>query len=245
METSMELLISLQDLDNRIRLIQKKKEEKPANIKRLQEESDRRQKQLEETLNQLEVFKRERRETEREIEHIESQIQKSKIKLNNVKSNKEYKAALKELSELEKEKSILEDKILEIMEQLEALEEQCAVSKSERKELEEKFERERDEILREIEALDESLGILENERTRFCVAIDQVLLKRYDTLMQRKGGLAISPVTKGVCQTCHMGIPPQKFNELIRGNVLMTCPNCSRIIYWAEDERFKEAAEKN
>jgi predicted nucleic acid-binding Zn-ribbon protein len=146
---------------------------------------------------------------------------------------------LKELSELEKDKSLSEDKILDIMEQLEILEENCAASKAEKEALEASFERQRDEILKEIKVLDKSLESLENERTQFCQMIDQDLLKRYDTLRQRKGGLAISPVIKGVCQSCHMGIPPQKFNELIRGNALMACPNCNRIIYWGDDARFQ------
>jgi len=58
-------------------------------------------------------------------------------------------------------------------------------------------------------------------------------------LRLKKGGIAISPVIKGVCQMCHLGIPPQKFNELIKGETLMTCPNCMRIIYWGEDERYQ------
>ncbi|MFO7737960.1 MAG: C4-type zinc ribbon domain-containing protein [Desulfatiglandaceae bacterium] len=235
----MKLLIGLQGCDNRIGLIQKKKEEAPAKIKRLREALEERQARLDGELHQAEVYQRERRQTEKDIEYLESRIEKSKIKLNNIKSNKEYKAGLKELSELEKDKSLSEDKILEIMEQLEAFEGRCAAGKAEKEELEVSFERERDEVLKEIKALDESLESLENERTRFCESIDPDLLKRYDILRQRKGGLAISPVIKGVCQSCHMGIPPQKFNELIRGNALMACPNCNRIIYWGDDARFQ------
>lgn len=235
----MKLLIGLQSCDSRIQVVQKQKEEAPARIRALQKALAERQGQLEGELNQLKTYQRERRETEQEIEYLESQIEKSKIKLNNIKSNKEYKAGLKELSELEKDKSLSEDKILETMEQIEAFEERLAASRTEKEELEASFERQREEVKKEIKALDESLKSLEKERARFCESIDRDLLKRYDTLRQRKGGLAISPVIKGVCQSCHMGIPPQKFNELIRGNALMSCPNCSRIIYWGDDSRFQ------
>jgi hypothetical protein len=44
---------------------------------------------------------------------------------------------------------------------------------------------------------------------------------------------------KGVCQCCHLAIPPQKFNELIKGEKMMSCPHCMRIIYWGDDERYK------
>jgi len=70
------------------------------------------------------------------------------------------------------------------------------------------------------------------------------LLGMYDHLRKFKDGIAISPVTGGVCQACHMGIPPQKYNELIRGEELLNCPNCHRIMYWGDNEDFKKAANK-
>jgi predicted nucleic acid-binding Zn-ribbon protein len=244
LEAKMKLLIGLQDCDIRIRDAQNKKKEKPVRIERLQKEIEQSESQLKAELNQLELNRRTRRGSEQEIEELENRIRKSNIKLNNIKSNKEYTAALKELADLEKEKTLMEDGLIEIMEQIETLEERCVSHKTKGEVLKESFEMERDVILKELKALDEVLENLENERADFCKAIDEGLLKRYDILRQNKEGLAISPVVKGICQACHMGIPPQKFNELIRGDALMSCPYCSRIMYWGEDERFKSTPEK-
>jgi predicted nucleic acid-binding Zn-ribbon protein len=244
LEAKMKLLIGLQDCDIRIRDAQNKKEEKPIRIERLQKELDQSGSQLKAELNQLELNSRARRGSEQEIEQLESRIIKSNIKLNNIKSNKEYTAALKELADLEKEKTLMEDGLIEIMEQIETLEQKCVSNKTKGELLKKNFEIERDEISKELKALDEVLKNLERERADFCKAVDEGLLKRYDILRQNKEGLAISPVVKGICQSCHMGIPPQKFNELIRGDALMSCPYCSRIIYWGEDERFKNINEK-
>lgn len=244
MEAKMKLLIGLQDCDIRMRDAQNKKKEKPIRIERLQKELDQSESQLKAELNQLELNRRARRGSEQEIEELENRIRKSNIKLNNIKSNKEYTAALKELADLEKEKTLMEDGLIEIMEQIETLEERCVSNKTKGEVLKENFEMERDVILKELKALDKVVENLENERADFCKTIDEGLLKRYDILRQNKEGLAISPVVKGICQTCHMGLPPQKFNELIRGDALMSCPYCSRIIYWGEDERFKSILEK-
>ena len=245
MKEKIKLLIDLQDCDTRIKTVENKKQEGPIKIKRLQDEFDNSKSQIEAELYQLESFKRERRGAEQEVEELEIRIEKSNIKLNNIKSNKEYKAALKELDDLGKEKLILEDKLLEIMEKIEALEEQFSASKAKSTELSEKFKNERDSILEELTAFDQVLGRLKIERARFSEDIDESLLRRYDALRQNKEGLAISPVTNGICQTCHMGIPPQKFNELIRGDTLMSCPHCHRIIYWGEDERFRNISENS
>lgn len=242
LEEQIKLLIGLQDCDTRIGDIQTKKQEGPIKIERLTEELKILEDQLEDELNRLEGYKRDRRGAEQEIKELEGRIEKSTIKLNNVKSNKEYTAALKEIGDVKREESLLEDRAIEIMEEIEELEAECSSSKAKKEELGEKVERDREEIAKELKALEEDLEILEKERTRFCRTIDEALLRRYDNLRKQKWGLAVSPVIKGVCQTCHMGIPPQKFNELIRGDGLMNCPNCLRIIYWGEDERFKVEA---
>ena len=241
----MKLLIGLQDCDNKIRDAQNQKKEKPIQIEDLQKELETSEAHLKASLDELELNKRARRESERGIEELEDRIKKSNIKLNNIKSNKEYAAALKELDDIEKEKTRTEDNLIEIMEQIEALEEKCASNKTKGEYLKKNFEIESDEILKELKALDAVLESLENERSEFCKAIDEGLLKKYDILRRNKEGLSISPVVKGICQACHMGIPPQKFNELIRGDTLMSCPYCSRIIYWGEDERFKRTPEKD
>ena len=130
MEAKMKLLIGLQDCDIRIRDAQNKKEEKPIRIERLQKELDQSGSQLKAELNQLELNSRARRGSEQEIEQLESRIIKSNIKLNNIKSNKEYTAALKELADLEKAKTLMEDGLIEIMEQIETLEQKCVSNKT-------------------------------------------------------------------------------------------------------------------
>jgi predicted nucleic acid-binding Zn-ribbon protein len=245
LEEKIRLLIALQDCDTRAKETQEKRADGPVKIQRLEEGLNIIENQLAEESKQLEAYELEKRQVERDIEDIQGHMEKSTIKLSNIKSNKEYRAALKEIDDLKAEKSLLEDKVLEIMEKTEELQEKCAASKSKRKELKESVEKDREKILKEMKALDHDLQHLKNERARFCGAIDEDLLKRYDFLRQHKGGFAISPVIKGVCQTCHMGIPPQSFNELIRGDDLMACPHCMRIIYWGENENFqKRASEK-
>jgi predicted nucleic acid-binding Zn-ribbon protein len=240
----MTALIGLQSCDNRIMDIQAKKEEGPLKIQRLKEGLDEMDKRLEAAVEQLEESNRQRRELEQDIEDIENRIEKSNEKLTNIKSNKEYQAALKEIDGLGVKKSLLEDKAIEIMEKSEMLEKRNAATNAETEKLREEFEKARGEILEELKALDQDLVKLEKERERMSRLLDSDLLKKYDHISKNRRGVAISPVIKGICQACHMGIPPQKFNELIRGKELMSCPHCMRIIYWGEDEGLKEVIEK-
>ncbi len=237
-------LIDLQECDKLIMEVRTKKEQGPVRIRGLEEGLDLFERELEEKTGELVKYKQERRQVEKDVEDFDNRIERSKIKLANIKSNKEYQAATKEIDGLGVEKALLEDRIIEIMEKIEKLEEINVASRLEEGRLKEKYEKDRDEILKELEALDRDFKRLEKERARVCQTIDKRLIKKYDSLREHRGGLAISPVIKGVCQACNIGIPPQQFNELIRGNELMSCPNCTRLIYWGEDERFQKAAKK-
>ena len=234
-------LIVLQDCDNRIREIMNKKTEGPLKIKKLAEDLDAIARKFQEKNDRLNLLKKDARKIDQEIQGLEEQIEKSNIKLSLIKSNKEYKAALKEIEDLKHVKFQTEDKAIQVMEEMEELEKTCHENKEEEAGLRKAFERDREEIERELEALEEELKILDAKRDTFVHAIDQDLLRKYLYLKDHKAGQAISPVLGGICQMCHMNIPPQTFNELIRGDSLMTCTNCNRIIYWAEDEHFQKA----
>jgi len=235
----MKILITLQDCDIRMRDIQIKKEEGPKKIQMLKEKLATVEDQLEEEANRLETYTRDRRQAEQEIEEIENRLKKANIKLSNIKSNKEYQAALKEIDDLKREKLLWEDRVIDILEQVEELDAKYATNREEGEEAKQQFELDHNEILKILKALNRDLDKIEKKRRKFSRAVDPDLLKRYDSLRARKGGIGVSPVIKGVCQTCHLDIPPQEFNELLRGNKLMTCPNCTRIIYWGDDERYQ------
>jgi len=239
LKEKMRLLITLQDFDIRMGHILAHKEEGPKKIQRLEQRLTVVETQLAEETRQAEAFTRDRRETEQKIEDAENRLKKSNVKLSSIKSNKEYDAAMKEIDDLKKAKFLLEERAIEMMEQLETLEAKCAASREQAAEMKRQFGMDRDAVAQSLKALDRDLHALEQDRLGVSRAVDIALLKRYDMIRERKGGIAVSPVIQGVCQTCHIRIPPQEFNELIRGDKLMICPNCTRIIYWGDDGQYK------
>jgi len=223
-----------------MREIRKHKEEGPLKIKKSEDDLRNSEREIEEERNKLDTLKKERRRIEQEVQELDQKIEKSTIKLSHIKSNKEYTAALKEIDDLKKAKFITEDKIIEVMEKIDGLEQGTAEQDRRLEELRAEAEKSKTQILQEIALLDQELATLEEKRGSFIKGVEPDILRRYLFLHERKNGLAVSAVVTGVCQTCHLGIPPQKFNELIRGNALMTCPHCNRIMYWGDDEDFQK-----
>jgi len=223
-----------------MREIVKRKEEGPLKIRKSDDSLRDAETKIEEERSKLEGLKKERRHIEQEVQELDQKIEKSTIKLSHIKSNKEYTAAIKEIDDLKKAKFITEDKIIEVMEKIDGLEQEAVEQDRRIKALRAEAEKNKAEILQELALLDRELAGLEKKRKSFIKDVEPEILRRYIFLHERKNGLAISAVVTGVCQTCHLGIPPQKFNELIRGNALMTCPHCNRIIYWGDDEDFQK-----
>lgn len=234
------LVVQLQDCDNRIQAITKRKQETPLKIKGLEDELKTIEMKLREEDHRLEELKKDRRSVEQEVQDLENRIEKSNDKLSHIKSNKEYTAALKEIEDLKNIINQTEDKVIQLMEEIEDVEKVCMDNKEKEKYLKKDFEQKKNEVAVELESLEKDLKNLESEREQLSQGVDQELLKRYLFLKERKGGQAIGPVIGGICRSCHMGLPPQKYNELKRSETLLTCPNCQRMIYHMEEEVLEE-----
>ncbi|MGC9022036.1 MAG: zinc ribbon domain-containing protein, partial [Dissulfurimicrobium sp.] len=156
---------------------------------------------------------------------------KSQQKLSSIKTNREYQALLKEIEEIKKANKTREDEIVATMEELEKIN----ISIKEK-------EAEINAMQKEVEVENLHLNQVENEingqlytmmEQRDAIAKDarQDLLSRYNFLRDKRGGVVIVSVTGAVCNGCHMNLPPQLFNELLRDEKIHYCPTCQRLIY--------------
>lgn len=240
MKDKIKVLIELQNCDNRIQHLQGKKMQAPKRIQVLSDEMEAVSKEFREDEERLEAIQSERRALEGEVEDLDAKIQKGNEKLSSIKSNKEYTAALKEIEAHKKKKAALEDQLIQQMEELEQVKERCQANSEEFKSLQEKFERDKKGVQQNLIEIEKELKGLEKERSKIVDRADPQLLRHYQLVRERIGSHAVSPVVGGVCMNCHMGIPPQMFNELMKCLELTSCPHCNRIIYWGDDAHFQD-----
>ncbi len=238
MKEKIKNLIFLQECDNNIRSADIKRQRVPLKIQTMEKEFNERISAYNIKFEKLEKLKKERRSLEQTVQDLESKLQSSRIKLNNIKSNKEYAAVLKEIEVLEKTKNREEDQILHMMEEIESLDRECRMIMKEQEKEKERLENDKNEIKKELDELNAKIEVFEKQRQEYCKAVDRELLGKYNMLKDRRAGVAIGAVIEGVCQSCHMNIPPQSFNELRKCRELMACPHCNRLVYWGEDEYF-------
>ncbi len=175
---------------------------------------------------------------EANIADLEGRLARQKGRQGDVKTNKEYQAMIKEMEETKKEISRNEDSALEVMHTVETLGGELDQLEKEVAEKRERLEEDKALLEQESGQLKERLDRLEQIRQKVRDRIDPDLLKRTDFLLLKQAGIAVSSVENGVCQVCHMNIPPQKFIELQRDEELLQCPHCHRFLYWPGHEGY-------
>ena len=228
----------IQSIDIRFDEIKREREESPKEIKKLKEDFDFLEKAMEQDLSNLEELKKERRKGERELEEIESKFKKSKLRLDEVKSNKEYQAVLKEIEDLKELTFQKEEEVIKWMEEIEIQEKEYADNNLKGQESQKEYKNKEEEFSQRMRELDKEVQSLNEKRLQLSQKVDKDLLSKYDTLRMNLKGQVVTPVIDAVCQGCHLGIPPQQYNELIKGDSPKSCPNCNRIIYWEDDREI-------
>lgn len=235
MDEKLNVLLMIQSIDTKFDNIGREKEETPEEIEKLKEGLDLLDNAVEQNLSTVEELKKERRKVERELEEIDLKLKKSKLRLNEVKSNREYQAVLKEIEDLKDLTFQKEETVIKWMEEIETQEKECADNTVRREESQEEYKSKEKAFSQRIRELDKEVQSLNEKRVQLSPNLDEDLLRRYNGLRSHFKGRVVVPVIDGVCQECHLGIPPQQYNELIKGDSLQSCPHCSRIIYWGDD----------
>jgi len=179
----------------------------------------------------LEIQRKKYREIESELNMNAPRIDKSKEKLRAVKNNKEYQSLLKEIEDLKKQSSSMEDNMLECLEQTEKLEAAIKESETEFQSIKEHIQHEKEDVGKAAEKGKLELETLNAEWEQVSAAVAPEILKTFEKTRQLVGGVTIAPVINAVCQGCHMNIPPQLYNDIQRFDSLKYCPSCQRIIY--------------
>ena len=229
-------LISLQEIDLEIRGLMHNQQELPQTMRELAAKLAELQASAAEKQQELEETKKQHRQLQQEMEMLDEGITRSRQRLMEIKDNIEYKAMLKEIAFKEDRKDQKETEILEILEQVEALTAALASLQEEIDIRQANLENVRAEVEAELAAQEAKITELQSQRQEIQEGIPAALLKRYDFIRDKRQGIAVAEVRQGVCQACHMNLPPQKFIELQMDQELMTCPHCQRIIYFVPQE---------
>jgi predicted nucleic acid-binding Zn-ribbon protein len=234
-------LVALQKVDDAIHAMQTELEQAPREVDTLEQRFTALEEQRAKILDKLEHLQEQQKRLTIEIDDDATRMKKSKSKLMQVGNTREYHAMLREMDNIEKSNRSREEEKLTLHEALQlenaSLEEAASAHQSLQTDLEDK----RGTLQARMDAAQAQLNILQKKRSTAVADIPPPIFSRYEFIRNRLEHPVIVSVNQGVCAGCHIAIPPQTFIELQRGQQILSCPNCQRLIYW--DEHFSLPAE--
>ena len=78
----------------------------------------------------------------------------------------------------------------------------------------------------------EQLNKLSGERIAAVAALPKPTVAAYERIRKKWRGAAIAEVVDGRCSQCQITLRPQYFQEIRRGDTLMTCESCGRFLFY-------------
>ena len=181
----------------------------------------------------LEGLNRQQHSLEWEIDDLTTKITALERKLYNgsIQNPKELANLQHEVDRLKDKRDQLEDKALEIMDQVELAEAGAATINSELKKLEAEWRRQQQRLTVDIEQLKTTLSDLEHKRRLMLTNIDPQIVNFYEELRRQKG-TAVAKVDQGMCHGCRILLPAVELQQARSGN-LVQCSSCGRILFLA------------
>lgn len=232
MREQLALLIELQKMESAASRITARKKDLPVQMGELEKKFLEFSAAAETQREQLEALRKRRKEKDNLLRLGQETLKRTRDRLLEVKTNKEYQSILKEIETLETKNSQMEDEIISLLEELDVFEKGIKTREDDLNEHRRHYEEDKAKMTEELNSIAEELDLCSRKCVEIRTKISADAMRKYEQIKSAGRGVAVVSVWKEICGGCHMSIPPQLYNELQKSNILITCPNCSRIMYW-------------
>ncbi len=235
MGKNVRILAQLQEIDLKIDSSRGEAQALQNEIHSLEAMAEGKQQDIAEQKSELSVIEEEKRILEENLATESDAISRSEIRLREIKTQKEYQAVSKEIATAKKVKTDLEEQILQKITRSDELKVIIGEKEGTLQEFEANAAARKSELQARIEQLEMSIADDSSVRNVTAKDIAPSMMKRYETLREKRQGLAIAEAKGGSCLGCNMNLPPQVFNSLFKEENFVSCPHCQRMLFLRQD----------
>jgi predicted nucleic acid-binding Zn-ribbon protein len=235
-------LIRLQQLDSEIEAARRRIAEIPGVQDALAARLEQATAAVEAIKERLATSQAERKKIEAEVAAVQIRLSKYKGQLTELKTNKEYQTMQKEIATAEEAIRSHEDRVLERMEEGENVARELKAADAELKTQQGAIAADRKALDAEAAALERTVVERSADRTAAAKELSPTALKLFEHVSKQRRGLAVAEARDGGCTVCHVRMRPQMFNEVRRGENLIQCESCLRILYFIPQNTATQAS---
>jgi len=225
-------LFRLQQIDNRIHQIETR-------LTWIREtlENDA---ELRDALSQVEIALAGESDLQRELHNSEEQARAQRLKIEQAESSlyggsvrnpKELQDLQNDVASLKKHLSVLEERQLEFMLEVDAAQKALALARAGLDRVQSRLGDQHRGLLAEQESLLHDQQRFESERQAAVSTIATDMLAIYEQLRQERRGVAVAEVADGGCAACGTTLTPALHQSARQAGQLVRCPSCGRILF--------------
>jgi len=179
--------------------------------------------------NDYDIILGERRQLERSLAEEKDKLRKWQSRAEQIRKEREYTALMSEIGGQKRLINNLEDQILEKMQALEEIETPLHEAEDKLKEAKETAASAWAEINEELNTKTAESTTLKTSRNKLLDELPNDLVARYTRIANNRGN-AISMIRNEVCAQCRFKIPPHTCQQIYKGQAVVTCPSCQRLM---------------
>jgi predicted nucleic acid-binding Zn-ribbon protein len=233
MHPDIKLVLDLQHLDQRISGLQKEIAQLPRHVAQIEKALDSHNRRLEADRAALSGNQKERKRLEGEIQVQQQKISKFRDQMLGAKTNEQYRAFQTEIEFCEGEIRKPADRILELMGESDPLDKAVKAAEAALKKEKEQVDAEKKRATDRTDTDKRELDRVTAERKTVSEQMKPPLLKAYQRIRAKwKSNIVAAEANDGRCTACNMSLRPQFFQDLRRGEEVMFCESCGRVLYY-------------
>ncbi|MGE5196994.1 MAG: zinc ribbon domain-containing protein [Deltaproteobacteria bacterium] len=235
LKSQLNSLVKLQKIDSEIYSLNREKAAKPEEIKVLEAAFAEKKQRLADFDKNVLDLQKQKKDRELELGSKEEATKKLQSQLYQLKTNKEYQAMLQQINDSKTDSSVIEDKILVLMDEIDNAKAAIEKEKQLLQQEEKVFNEQKNKIEERVKVIDDRLAQLDAQRKQVIPEIDHKILPQYQRILENRDGLAIVNVNNNSCGGCNMHVPPQVINLIQMYERIITCEVCNRMLYIEDD----------
>ncbi len=232
MSPTLSALIALQALDSAAETLRKRLADMPAAEQAISSAAEAVRGTVEAAKVRTHENNQARRALEKEIAGVDTRLARFDDHKAAVKTNHEYTALLHEIATAKSEKDAIEERLLVLMEEGDALAAGLKAAERGLADEEDRGRKARAGLEAERANADKELARLSSERARDVRDIDTALLAKYAQLLKQRKGIAVSRMKGDTCEACHVRLRPHVTQQVRRNDAIVQCDSCQRILYF-------------
>ncbi len=235
MDPRLSRLVDLQKSMGEKHKLEREQTEIPGRIESLQKQISDVRDALKDAEESFKNHESQLRTKEMELQDVQTKENKVKGQLHQIKTNKEYQAALQEIENFKKKRDQIEEAILLLMDTVEEERTRLAERRDEAEAQEKRLQLTLNGLQQREKEIEEELVGATERADEVSQEIDATLLARFERIFRNKDGVALTPANGGFCHSCQVKLTPHVIQMVQRGQDFVTCEGCSRYLYWDEE----------